>query len=67
MPTLTIEFTAAQATRIATAFKRVFGKEDFTMAEYKDWVIMQTKSVVAQEEERAAAAALPPASDFDPT
>jgi hypothetical protein len=67
MPTLTIDFTNAQANRIATAFKSVLGRDDFTMADYKAWVIEHTKDVVLQEEKRAAVAALPPVSTFDPT
>lgn len=67
MPTLTIDFTAPQATRIQTAFKTALNVETFTMTDYKQWVIAQTKAVVKQQEERAAAAALPPPSEFDPT
>ncbi len=67
MPTLTIDFTNAQATRISTAFKTVLGRETFTMADYKAWVIEHTKDVVLQEEKRAAVAALPPVTTFDHT
>ena len=66
MPTLTIDFTNAQATRIATAFKAVLGVETFNMADYKAWVIEHTKDVVLQEEKRAAQLAIPAPSAFDP-
>lgn len=67
MPTLTIDFTNAQATRIATAFKSVLGRETFTMADYKSWVIEHTKDVVHQEEKRAAQIAIPAPTAFEPT
>lgn len=67
MKTLTIEFTAGQATRIATAFKAIMNRENFTMADYKQWVIAMTRDTVAAQEARVAAAALPPVADFDPT
>ena len=67
MPTLTIDFTAPQTTRMATAFKTALGVDTFTMADYKAWVIQQTKYVVHQEEKRSAVVALPAPSAFDPT
>ena len=67
MPTLTIDFTAPQATRIAAAFKTALSVENFTMADYKQWVIDQTKHLVHQQEKRSAVAALPAPGTFDPT
>lgn len=67
MPTLTIDFTAPQATRIAEAFKTALGVETFTMADYKAWVIEHTKDVVREQEKRVAVAAIPPPASFDPT
>lgn len=67
MPTLTIDFTAPQATRIANAFKTALSVDTFTMADYKQWVINQTKYLVHQEEKRAAVIALPDPGAFDPT
>lgn len=67
MPTLTIDFTAAQATRIATAFKAAYKVDTFTMADYKQWVIARTKDLVHEEEKRVAVAAVPPPSSFEPT
>lgn len=67
MPTLTIDFTAPQATRIVEAFKAALKVDVFTMSDYKAWVIAQTKYLVHEQEKRAAAAALPAPGVFDPT
>lgn len=67
MPTLTINFTAANANRISAAFKTALHVPTFDMDDYKQWIINQTKAVVTQEEMRAAAAALPPPTEFDQT
>jgi len=67
MPTLTIDFTAAQATRIQAAFMAAYAKDTFTMADYKQWVIARTKDLVHEEEKRVIAAAIPQPTAFDPT
>lgn len=54
MPTLTITFTAAQATRIQSAFAKRLNKPAPDMADLKQWVIKQVKDVVLDEERDAA-------------
>lgn len=54
MPTLTITFTAAQATRIQTAFAKRLGKPAPDMADLKQWVVARIKDVVLDEERGAA-------------
>ena len=67
MPTLTIDFTAAQATRIQTAFKAAYNVDTFGVPELKQWTIARIKDLVHEEEKKAAAKALPAPASFAPT
>ena len=73
MPTLTINFTADQASRIAAAYgdKIVHGGAPLTMAQFKAHLIAEMKSTVLSYEtrqaHRAAVAAAPKPASIDPT
>ena len=77
MPTLTIDFTAPQAARIAAAYGKELGLVDDTdpenpvprdanMAEVKHKVIQQIKGVVFRQE-RAALVAAVAVDELEPT
>lgn len=63
MPSITLTVDAATAQRIAAAFGRAFlltgadgQPRDATLAEVKDWLALQVKSVVRSQELAAARA-----------
>ncbi len=74
MPTLTINTTAGQASRAASAVGVELGlrgsdgaQRDATPAEVKDWLIRQMRKLVHAHEIKVAQAALQSPSAFDPT
>lgn len=70
MPTLTITFTAAQASRIQTAFAQRLGIPSPDMNDLKTWVIKRVKDVVLDEERDAAVRAVQQShadAPFEPT
>ena len=70
MPSLTITFTAQQATRIQGAFASRLNKPAPDMNDLKQWVIKQVKDVVLDEERDTAIRAVQQShvpTPFDPT
>ena len=59
MPSLTIDLTNAQATRVQDAFKKPLSMStDPSIADIKQWLIGQLRGVVHQQERRAAETAI---------
>lgn len=65
MPDVTITLTAQQATRIAATFVTAENPNP-TVADYKAWIIKQSKGRVLQHERRVAESAITD-TPFDPT
>lgn len=67
MPSLTIDLTNAQATRVQDAFKKHLSMStDPTIADIKQWLIGQLRGVVHQQERRVAETAIAD-TPIDPT
>jgi hypothetical protein len=58
MASITINFTAAPATRLAAALQETLGLDaPATLAELKDYIVTDLKQIVRTSEKRAAIAA----------
>lgn len=66
MPTITIELTAQQATRLQTAWEAQFGVLP-TVADVKTHLVRELKAIVLEGEKKIAEAAVQEASPFNPT
>jgi hypothetical protein len=68
LATVTLDFSAAHATRIQDALTVYLGlAQPATQQDYKDFIIAKTKSFVKSVEERAAIDALTPPGEVDIT
>ncbi len=66
MPDVTITLTTQQAQRLAATFVTPDNPTP-TVADYKQWVIRQSRARVHQHERRVAEAAVQQPDPFDPT